>query len=57
MNVQFTDRARSDLCWPLSDLDGQIAAIARSNGFVIATANTDNFEDCGVELINPFSNN
>ena len=45
---------RREIGRPLSDLDCQIAAIARSNGFMIATRNTRDFEDCGLELINPF---
>ena len=45
---------RKEIGRPLSDLDGQIAAIARANGFAIATRNTKDFEACGVELINPF---
>ena len=48
---------RKEIGRPLSDLDGQIAAIARANGFVIATRNTKDFEACGVQLINPFSFN
>jgi len=40
---------------PISTLDGQIAAIARSRGFAVATRNTKDFADSGVELINPFS--
>ena len=36
-------------------LDLQIAAIARTRGFVVATRNTRHFQDCGVELINPWS--
>lgn len=39
---------------PLSVLDGQIAAIASVNAFVIATRNVSDFIHCGVELINPF---
>ncbi len=46
---------RKEIGRPLSDLDGQIAAIARTNGFVIATRNSKDFEACGVELINPFN--
>jgi predicted nucleic acid-binding protein len=34
--------------------DGQIAAIARANGAAVATRNTLDFEDCGIELIDPF---
>jgi predicted nucleic acid-binding protein len=34
--------------------DGQIAAIALAHGFAVATRNTRDFKDCGLELINPF---
>ena len=40
---------------PLSNFDGQIAAIARSHGFSLATRNVTDFEHCLVELINPFA--
>jgi predicted nucleic acid-binding protein len=40
---------------PLSIPDGQIAAIARAHGATIATRNIRDFVDCGIELINPFS--
>ena len=40
---------------PMSSFDGQIAAIAQVTGFSLATRNTKDFEDCGIELINPFS--
>jgi hypothetical protein len=39
---------------PMSVPDGQIAAIARSRGLSVATRNTRNFEECGVDLLNPF---
>jgi predicted nucleic acid-binding protein len=39
---------------PLSVLDGQIASIARANGFAVATRNVRDFVDCGVEIVNPF---
>jgi predicted nucleic acid-binding protein len=42
---------------PMSVPDGQIAAIARSKGLALATRNTSDFEDCGVELVNPFLRN
>ena len=45
---------RKELGRPISVPDGQIAAIARSNRFAVATRNTPDFEDCGVELIDPF---
>ncbi len=40
---------------PMSNFDGQIAAIAKTRGFAIATRNIKDFEDCGLELIDPFS--
>ena len=40
---------------PLSDFDGQIAAIARVNRFAIATRNVADFEHCLVDLIDPFA--
>jgi predicted nucleic acid-binding protein len=48
---------RKELGRPMSVPDGQIAAIARSKGFTVATRNTSDFESCGVELANPFETN
>lgn len=45
---------RRELGRPISVPDGQIAAVARSNGFTVATRNISDFEDCGIELIDPF---
>jgi predicted nucleic acid-binding protein len=45
---------RKELGRPLSSLDGQIASIARSRGFAVATRNVRDFIDCGVEVLNPF---
>lgn len=45
---------RKEIGRPLSDLDGQIAAIARTREFAVATRNTKDFEGCGIRLINPF---
>lgn len=45
---------RKALGRPLSILDGAIASIARANDFTIATRNVDDFEDCGLSLVNPF---
>jgi len=39
---------------PMSVFDAQIAAIARANSAILATRNTDDFEGCGVRLINPW---
>jgi len=46
---------RREIGRPISSLDGQIAAIARSRGFSVATRNTRDFEECQIDLINPFS--
>jgi predicted nucleic acid-binding protein len=40
---------------PLGILDGQIASIARAHSFAVATRNIADFEECGVERINPFA--
>jgi predicted nucleic acid-binding protein len=39
---------------PISDLDAQIASIARSRNALLATRNTADFEGCGVRLVNPW---
>lgn len=39
---------------PISVLDAQIAAICRNRGARLATRNIADFEDTGVELINPW---
>lgn len=46
---------RQHLGRPLSSLDGQIASIARAHHQMIATRNVRDFEECGVDLINPFA--
>jgi len=45
---------RKGLGRPLGILDGQIAAIARAHQLAVATRNTRDFEECGVELVSPF---
>ena len=45
---------RKKLGRPLGILDGQIAAIARANDFAVATRNVSDFEECGLDVINPF---
>ena len=40
---------------PLSQADGQIAAIARSHGMAVATRNVRDFEDMGMDLFNPWA--
>lgn len=39
---------------PISQFDCQIAAIARAHGAGVATRNTADYEDCGVEVLNPW---
>lgn len=45
---------RRELGRPLGILDGQIASIARAHRLAVATRMTHDFEDCGIELVNPF---
>lgn len=40
---------------PLSVPDGQIAAIAYSQEFALATRNVRDFIHCNLQLINPFN--
>ena len=37
-----------------AELDAQIAAIARIRDMAVATRNTRDFENCGIDLINPW---
>ena len=39
---------------PMTDLDAQIAAIALTHKAPLATHNLADFEDCGIELIDPW---
>jgi len=45
---------RKELGLPMSVPDGQIAAIARLNHMSVATRNVLDFENCGIEVIDPF---
>jgi predicted nucleic acid-binding protein len=40
---------------PIAVVDAQIAAIVRSNGAVLATRNTGDFEHCGITVLNPWA--
>ncbi len=40
---------------PISQLDAQIAAIARCHDAAVATRNVADFDDCGVHLTNPWT--
>lgn len=46
---------RKELGLPMSVTDGQIAAIARRDHLTIATRNVLDFENCGIEVVNPFN--
>jgi predicted nucleic acid-binding protein len=40
---------------PISQFDAMIVAMARSRGAGLATRNLKDFEDCGVDVINPWT--
>lgn len=40
---------------PISQFDAQIAAIARHHGIALATRNVSDFEDCAIDVIDPWS--
>ena len=46
---------RKELGLPMSVPDGQIAAIARLNHLAVATRNVVDFENCGIDVVNPFA--
>ena len=39
---------------PISQFDAQIAAIARSTRAPVATRNVDDYEGCGIKVVNPW---
>jgi predicted nucleic acid-binding protein len=39
---------------PISQFDAMIAAMARSRGAILATRNVKDFDDCGIDVINPW---
>lgn len=39
---------------PISQSDAQIASIARARNFSLVTRNVRDFEDCGIDLVNPW---
>jgi predicted nucleic acid-binding protein len=45
---------RRTLGRPLGVLDGQIASIAQANNMAVATRNVCDFEECGLDVLNPF---
>jgi predicted nucleic acid-binding protein len=38
----------------ITPIDAQIAAVARANGMAVVTRNIKDFEDCGIDLIDPW---
>jgi len=50
----FADRRAAGR--PISQLNSQIAAIARAHGAAMATRNVGDFAGCGVEVIDPWHN-
>lgn len=40
---------------PISQFDAMIAAVARSHRAAVATRNTNDFEHCGVRILNPWA--
>ena len=46
---------RKTLGRPISTFDCMIAAIAKANGCKLATRNISDFEQCGLEIINPWA--
>ena len=47
--------ARRSAGKPISQFDGQIAAIARSRSMSVATRNVSDYQGCGITVINPWS--
>jgi predicted nucleic acid-binding protein len=47
--------ARRRIGRPISQIDAQIAAMARSRGANLATRNVGDFLDCGLALIYPWA--
>ncbi len=45
---------RRQLGQPISQFDALIAAIARSRGAIVATRNHRDFDNCGIQIINPW---
>ena len=40
---------------PISQFDAMIAGMTRSHGAIIATRNGNDFEECGVDVVDPWS--
>jgi predicted nucleic acid-binding protein len=46
---------RKSVARPISQFDAMIAEIARSRGATLATRNTKDFVDCGIEIVDPWN--
>jgi predicted nucleic acid-binding protein len=46
---------RQQIGRPTKEMDALIAATALANGASLATRNTSDFENCGIQLVNPWS--
>jgi predicted nucleic acid-binding protein len=51
--VIFAARQRAGR--PVATMDAQIAAIARNLGATLATRNLDDFDGCGIDLVDPWA--
>ena len=40
---------------PISQFDAMIAAMARSRGAILATRNAKDFEDCNIDIVDPWT--
>ena len=47
--------ARKRIGRPIKTSDAQIAAIARAHDATLATRNVDDFEHCGIRIVNPWN--
>jgi predicted nucleic acid-binding protein len=47
--------ARRRLGRPISHADAQIAALVQVRGAKLATRNVEDFKDCGIEVVDPWS--
>jgi len=47
--------SRRHACRPIGEADCQIAAISRSHGAVLVTRNVRDFEDTGVDVVDPWT--
>jgi predicted nucleic acid-binding protein len=55
-SVRYADivTGRERIGRPIGVADAQIAAICRDSGAILATRNTADFEETGIELVNPW---